>query len=179
MVSKQINNNWAIALFKVAEQENKVDRFLNQCNILIEIFKNYPDYINIINDFKLSRSLRKLLIKNAFSNNLEVNILNFLYLLIDRNFFSQVYTILKKFRILCNEKKDIIFGVIFSISPLKKAEINALSEKISKKLKLNILLINKIDQSLIAGIKINVLNQIFDGSIKGQLIDMKSQIKKK
>lgn len=179
MISKQINNNWAVALFKVAEQENKIEQFLHQGNILIELFKSYPDYISIINDFKLNRNLRKLLIKEVFSNNLEVSMLNFLYLLIDRNFFGQVYTILKKFRILCNEKKDIIFGIIFSISPLKKTEINILSEKISKKLKLNVHLINKIDQSLIAGIKIKILNQIFDGSIKGQLIDMKTQIKKK
>lgn len=165
-------------MFKIAENKNMIDSFLEESIILIDLFKKYPEYITLINNININKNLRKELITKAFAKSFNISFLNFFYLLIDRNFFSQLNYILKRFIVLCNESKNIIFGTVLSVRALTKNQVEVLSQKISNKLKKNIHLTNKIDQTLIAGIKIKVLNQIFDGSIKGQLNDMKTQIKK-
>jgi F-type H+-transporting ATPase subunit delta len=56
---------------------------------------------------------------------------------------------------------------------LKKKDIKAIEEKLSKKFAFHINLVNKIDQRLIGGIQVVVANQIFDLSIQGQLDKLK------
>jgi F-type H+-transporting ATPase subunit delta len=56
---------------------------------------------------------------------------------------------------------------------LRAEDITTIEAKVSKKLGLQVKLINKIDPKLIGGVQVVAANQVFDGSLKGQLANMK------
>ena len=64
---------------------------------------------------------------------------------------------------------NVKYGIIYSTEKLSKEEITKFEKKLSKKLFTEVLLVNKIDKSLLAGIKIKVGDYIIENSIEGFL----------
>ena len=64
---------------------------------------------------------------------------------------------------------NVKYGIIYSTEKLSKEEITKFEKKLSKKLSTEVLLVNKIDKSLLAGIKIKVGDYIIENSIEGFL----------
>ena len=77
--------------------------------------------------------------------------------------------IFKKYIELANSKMNVKYGIIYSVEKLSKEEITKFEKKLSKKLSTEVLLVNKIDKSLLAGIKIKVGDYIIENSIEGFL----------
>ena len=77
--------------------------------------------------------------------------------------------IFKKYIELANAKMNVKYGIIYSTEKLSKEEITKFEKKLSKKLSTEVLLVNKIDKSLLAGIKIKVGDYIIENSIDGFL----------
>ena len=77
--------------------------------------------------------------------------------------------IFKKYIELANAKMNVKYGIIYSTEKLSKEEITKFEKKLSKKLSTEVLLVNKIDKSLLAGIKIKVGDYIIENSIEGFL----------
>ena len=149
---------------------------LKETNELINVFTTYPQLVSILSTRNLTKEDQKKIIDKIFANKIDLTFLNFFKLLVDRKFFFLVVFILKKFRNLCNEKLLIIYGTIFSTTKLSSNQINKIAKKISKKFNSKVELINKIDSSLIAGVKVKIKDQIFDGSIQGQLLVIKKKL---
>lgn len=169
--------NWAIALVKLAQEEEKVDLLLKQAIKLKDLFFANREIIDILASNNLKKPQRKKIIDHIFKNQINDIFINFFKLLIDQNCFRQVLTIIKNFRDICNELNNVAYGTVFSTIKLKKEQVLKIEAKISKNLHQKIELVNKIDPSLIAGIKIKIKDKIFDGSIKGRLLAMKQSIK--
>ncbi|WP_338966879.1 MULTISPECIES: F0F1 ATP synthase subunit delta [unclassified Spiroplasma] len=171
--------NWAWALLKLGEEEKQLDIMLRQSIHLIKLFFEYPRIIDILSTHNLEKQKQKKIIDKIFQDKANDIFVNFFKLLIDRNNFRQVRLILKVFRNLCNERANVFYGIVFSTIKLQEEVIDKIEKKIGKILQQKVELINKIDLSLIAGIKVKVQDQIFDGSIKGRLLAMKRNIENK
>ena len=176
MMDEGLANQWSNGLFQLAREIKKITQFAEESNKLIDIFTTYPEFINIVSSSNLTIETRKQIINDTFKNYIEPYILNFFLLLIDEHHFQFVRFILKEFRKLCNEYYDINYGIIYSVVALSKQQINQIKLKIEKLINHKIKVINKIDKSLIGGIKVKVRNQVFDGSVKGQIDQLKQEL---
>lgn len=168
MVKETVIENWANALYDIAKENNKVLLYLEQTTVIINLLKQYPEYLKIISNSNILKEKRKTVIDETFKNNFEVHIVNTLKLLIDRNYISSTRYIFKEVRKLLNMANSVQYGTVFSVLPLTKSQLERIKDKISKKLNQEVELVNKIDPSLIGGIKIKVKNQIIDGSLQGR-----------
>lgn len=176
MMDEAIINQWSNALFQLAKENNKITKFTEESTDLIDIFASYPQFIDIVSSNNLSKEVQKSIIITTFENNIEPYILNLFLLLIDGHYFRYIRTILKDFRKLCNEYHDINYGIIYSVIKLTPQQIKQIQTKIEKIINHKIEVVNKIDASLIGGIKVKVQNQVFDGSIKGQIEQLKQEL---
>lgn len=175
LISEKKIDNYAVALMNLALETNKIDHFLEVSNEIIELFKQDPDYINLMINTKISKKERKNILTKPFQNVIDQLILNTFFLLIDHNSFNYVIKIFKQLRKLINNNYDVQYGNIYSIQPLTKKQISIIKTKLSKKNGYHIELINKIDTSLLGGIKIKIKHEIIDGSISGQLETMRQK----
>lgn len=176
MMDEDVVNQWSNGLFQLTKEIKKVTKFAEESNQLIDIFATYPDFIDIASSSNLTTELRKSIIIDTFQNRIEPYLLNFFLLLIDQHQFRYVRLILKEFRKICNEYHDIHYGIIYSVVKLSSQQIKKIQVKIEKIINYKIEVVNKVDESLIGGIKVKVQNQVFDGSIKGQIERLKSQL---
>jgi len=154
-----------------------VTQYGQDTNVLIDLFANYQTFLDIVSSgSSLTLALRKKIIIETFKGNVDKYLLNFFLLLVEQRHFRYVRLILKEFRKLCNEYYDIHYGIIYSVIPLSDQQIKKIKSKIEKIVNHKLEVVNKLDPSLIGGIKIKVNNQVFDGSIKGQIEQLKGDL---
>lgn len=79
-------------------------------------------------------------------------------------------------KLIANEEDGVVKGIVYSVRPLDADEMQRITDFASNKFNRKTTLINKIDKSLISGIKLEVGDQIIDGSLKSQLDDLRSSL---
>ncbi|WP_368486322.1 F0F1 ATP synthase subunit delta [Spiroplasma sp. DGKH1] len=175
IVSQKFIENYAVALLELAVEKKKIDEYLKTANVIIDLFKEYPNYIKMLSNTYESKEERKVLLSKVFKGKIEADILHALYLLIDRESFYAVRLIFKHLRKLINERNDVQYGNVYSVEPLTQEQIKRIQDKLIKKFGYNIELVNKIDPNLIGGVKVKIKHEIIDGTLAGQLKTMKEK----
>lgn len=79
-------------------------------------------------------------------------------------------------KLIANEEDGIVKGIVYSVRPLDEEEIRKITEFADKKFNRKTVLINKIDKTLISGIKLEVGDQVIDGSLKNRIDDLRSSL---
>ena len=96
--------------------------------------------------------------------------------MIKKHRFIEIKHIKNEFNKLANQELGIFDGYVYSVNYLTKEQINRIEVSISDVLHHRVELINKIDESLIGGVKVAVNDHVFDGSIKYKLANMKQML---
>ncbi|WP_338985196.1 F0F1 ATP synthase subunit delta [Spiroplasma endosymbiont of Diplazon laetatorius] len=176
MIKQTLINNWATAICELAIEEKKVESFTETFEDLKKIFEENQEAIDYLSNKFISLDKRIKFVDEVFKKEIDLLILNFLKLITEReNFFSINYILKATIKKLW-ESLEIKKGIIFSTIEIDKKSISIMEEKIHKKINQRIKLENQIDNSLIAGIRIEVANNVFDYSLKGKVEDMKNSI---
>ncbi len=174
-----IYSNYASALLSIAKAENKVVEYklalleVEQYLLSHQDVKVYLESYFV--DFDAKCEVVDLLGKSFKLENLS----NFIKVLIKKHRFNLFKAIVKEFVEISNEEIGIKEGIVYSTVPLENSEISRLEKAIENKLKQKVELTNKIDSSLIGGVKIAISDHVFDGSIKGKLENLKLNLKER
>jgi F-type H+-transporting ATPase subunit delta len=169
---------YSLALFSIAEEENKVNEYFIDAKMILETFSN-PDYlplIDILNSRGLTLDKKEKIINEVFVN-VEQYISNFMKLLVFRSKIKLITNIMRVFIKHCCEFLKIKEGTVYSATVLEKAEIKKIEKKISLEQDCKVSLVNLIDKELISGIRIVIGNNIIENSIISDLEEMKKMLK--
>lgn len=175
MVNETIITQWSHAFLQLVIEEKQVKQYGEEAGILIDLFTKYPDFLNVVASGVLPFAEKTSIIKETFKS-FSKYMINFLLLLAQQNYFRYAVIILKEFRKECNAYDGIQYGVVFSVVPLTSGQMKQLEAKVKAVTKQTVELVNKIDASLIGGVKIKVKNQVFDGSVKTQIDQLRSNL---
>lgn len=169
---ENVASRYGLALYSLAFDLNQVDEYENEMKMFREIFHENEEFLNILNSSFLTQIERKKILKDTLKG-CEENILNFFNIIIDNNRVMMIPSIIDAFITYCNDSKGIKEGYIYSVNELDKKQIEEITNKISKIEKKNIYLTNRLDKSLIGGVKVIIGEHVYDGSIKHQYEKMK------
>jgi len=150
--------------------------------ILTEVAESFSDENNMrfITSPLISLEQRKDVIAEiAKQYNLPLPINNLLMVLLESGRFKFLPYVAQAYRELVDETSGIVTANILSVAPLEEPILAQLREKLSKKLNKKVTLINKIDPSLIGGIRTEVGSLVIDGSIRGYLDSLRETLKKR
>ena len=104
--------------------------------------------------------------------------LNFVYVLIDKGRTSQIKKIAKRYIELYDKDRGIAEGKVFSVVKLTPDQIQKFETEMSRLLQRNIKLENRVDPSLIGGVKIQVGGKMIDQSYRGDLERLREELEK-
>lgn len=172
-----VSSRYGLALFSLAQEENKVSEWQNEVKELSRIFKENTGFIMVLGSSFLPREERQEILTKTLKG-VDKEIIALISLVIDHNRTSSLLDIFECFNSYCNEYKGVCEGRIYSTLKLEQTVIRQIEEKISKIEHQNVELKNIIDPTLIGGVKIVVHDRIYDGSIKHQLEEMKKDLLK-
>ena len=174
----EIAQNYASALLSLAVDDNKVIDYQKEVKELRKIIRDNEDFILLLDSRFLSIEER---MDNAekILKGFSPDVVNFIKIIIKHNRVSYLEDILEAFNSLCNEKQDIVEGLIYSAFPLEESTLQKIKNKISAIENHEVDLITRIDPSLIGGVKVVINSHVYDGSIKNQLEKMQIDLLRK
>ena len=105
-----------------------------------------------------------------------VYVLHFLCLLVDKKRERNIEAVCEEFNSLCNDYFNVLEGVVYSTKALTKDQINNIEESIRIKLNKKVELTNKLDSSLIGGLKVVVGDTVFDNSLQHKMEALKNEL---
>lgn len=164
------------ALFDAAVELDKIEEIRDEITALDEIFKSQPHYTEIMENPALPVGVKKGLIRDAFEGKVMEQVLSFLFILVDKRRFAHFHGIVKQYLKLLDKRNHMGYGKILSAVPLTDEQIARFEEETGKLMGEKIMLKNRIDPSLIGGVKIKVDGKLIDASVSGRLKHMKEKL---
>ena len=169
----EVKQEYGNALFSLSKDSGVSDEVLADVKMLIDLFKSQPDYIKLLSAPNLKKEDRTNLLDEAFRGRINIYTLNFMKLLIDRGYFHDIIGCLNEFINSYNIDNNIEVVTVISSVALSQEQKDRLCAKLSDKLSKSIQLNERIDASLIGGVRIETKSDMLDGSVKSRLDDIK------
>lgn len=172
-MNNEIVNNFALAILDIYIETKKINKLEEETNALITILNQNPKLPMILNSSKIKKSERKELIDKWFKASFSKKLINAMKLMIDKSIIIYIKQIFLELIILINKFNHLKTAIVYSVIKLKKIQMEKLKIKLQKVIPGKIKMINKIDKSLIGGIKIVVEDLVYDYSIASKLAILK------
>lgn len=176
MAGLKVDITYATALFNAGKDTKQVEVFQEELEALSAIFRNEPSLFQIIATPVVPKKEKKELLISIFKGRVSEEMLNFLCVLVDRGRAAKFKDIAKQYKKIVDQNNRISEGDIFSPKKLSAKQILDFQEKVGGLINQNVKLINKIDNSLIGGVKVYIEGKVIDASVKTRLRVLKENI---
>jgi len=172
--------SYARNLMELANQEGSVDECYREIkNINNELNRN-EELAKYIVSAEHSSTDKKRKLQEVFNNELDESILYGLFLVIDsipRKHMELEF--IREFLAYYYQSRGMVLGTVYSANELTSKEIASLEAAFSYKLEHAIKLENKIDKSLIGGVKVIINDNVWDGTYRSKIEDLRASLLKK
>lgn len=168
-----LDRRYALALYEVAKEKNKVDEYINDLREICDLIENNKDFYEVVKHPQISTKNKKRTFINIFKGKIDEELLSFLLILIEKDRILYLREKLNEMEKIDLERKNILSAVVKTAVPLLESEISNLQEKLEKQYNKKIIMATEIDKSLLGGVYVRVGNDVIDGTIKSKLEEMK------
>ena len=159
---------YAESLFDLAKEMNQVEAYSKDIDLIRAVFESDPGFVPFFSHVLIEDEAKCALLDN-----------NFLKLLVRKRRMRYVMEIIEAFKALTNEHFGILEGILYANYDISVQEVKEVEDALSKKENKTIRLRVVNDPSLIGGIKVEINNRVFDGSIKNKVALLKKELLRK
>ena len=170
----EVSLQYAKSLYDLSKD---LDQDLNDLEVLKSCISNSNELVKVLMHPSISKEETKELFKNLLSGKVEDYFLYFIYVLVDNERILELENIYDTFKMLVDEKKNILNCEVISKYPLDNNIKEDLIKYLSQKYQKEIILKELVNDELIGGIKIIVQNEVIDYTIDSTLTNLKNTIK--
>jgi F-type H+-transporting ATPase subunit delta len=144
-----------------------------------EDFEREPEFLEALSSYAAPKESQLALIDKVYGGVGLKHLCPFLKTLVDKRVIRHFKEISAAFLDLSNAANGIEEGIAYSAAPLSKEEIASLEKAMGKRLGVKVSLRNRVEPSLIGGVRVYVMGKAFDGSVEGRIEAMRSELLKK
>ena len=165
------------SLYDLAAEEQLTDVIMEQLQEVRQIFGENPEYLSLLSEPSLAKQERLNMIDAAFGSQAERYLVNFLKLLCEKNILKEFGGCCDEYTRRYNVDRGIAEAIVTSAVALNKNQLDALKAKLEKISGKKISMIQKVDPSVVAGIRVEVDGKQFDGTVQGRMSELSAKIK--
>lgn len=103
-------------------------------------------------------------------------VLNLVLLLLKRGRIEQLPRVATEFRRLDDRRNNLVHATVTSAAPLKPAEVKAIAARLEELTGSTVDLETSVDPDLLGGVVVRVGDRLIDGSVRGRLERLRSQL---
>lgn len=172
-----IGRRYAKALLELAEEQKQMDAVVADIAKVREAWQLSADFRALVSNPVLPRQAIKSVL-NAILEKLAVSDLvrNTLNLLVDRGRLAQLDQIVEEFDVLAEAKTGRVRAEITTARPMSDSYFEQLKTKLAEITGAEVVVVKKEDPSLIGGVVTRIGDQVFDGSIKNRLTELRETL---
>lgn len=179
MVTGSVSRRYAKALFALAVEAGRVEPWSDALETLGLVLAGAPDVAAALSSPAYSRDQRHDLVAQlAGALRLEAEPTNLLLLLGDRNRLDQLGQVAQAFTALADAHLGKVRAKLTSAFPLDAASVEAISARLDRAAKAQVIVEREVDPALLGGVVAQMGNLVFDGSLRTQLEDLRSSLKR-
>ena len=167
----------ARSLMELANQEGLVELLFSEIKRINDELNRNAELSRYIDSSDYSAEEKKARLQDVFDHDLDDSVLYALFQVIGRIPQKHVErALIRSFLSYYYQLRGYVFGTAYSANELDAGELVNLEAAFSYKLKQAIRLENKIDKSLIGGVKVEISDEVWDGSYKARMKDLRSAL---
>ncbi len=178
MIAWEVAKKYANALFLSARDKGNMQQVYEQLNDLNVIIEKDDLLLTFLGAPQILVEEKRSLIQKVFGSHMDRLLLEFMYVLVNKNRVAYLAEIIDEFTRHVEAEKGLGRVTVISAVPLSDGERNKLIEKMKLKTGLKIVLEEKVSTSILAGMIIILHNEIIDGSVRRELDVLKEQLNK-
>lgn len=176
-MGKLVGNRYAISLFDAGLELDKIEEFYKEINFIGHVLNREKRLLEVLVHPRISKSEKKEIIDNIFKDKISQEIKNFFYIIIDKRREDNLLSIVDEFNLKYDEYKNIVNVEATTAIKMEDKSREKLISSLEKKMNKTIILTNKIDPSIIGGVKLRLNDKFIDNTLKTQLGNMETHIK--
>ena len=173
MSQSTVAKRYAQALFEVAKGQNILNEVSADMKELLFVVENNTELFTLLNNPKLSVARKKDMVSEIFVGATSV-VVNAIKVLIEKKRVNDIGALASNYLALADAAQGTAVATVYSTRELtgeEQAEISASFGQLVGKQSLTIT--NKIDASLIGGVRVQIGNYIFDNTVASKLEGLK------
>lgn len=161
---------YAQALLSIAQSKNQVDEISRLAADFLDVLKSSDELSAFVANPIISSEAKKGVLNQVLGDDANLQIKNFLMLLVDRGRIASVEPILQTFQAKVRELTQTVLAEVISAVELTSEQKETVRQKVQSITQANAVeLESRIDPDLIGGVIIQIGSQVLDASIRGQL----------
>lgn len=172
----KVQRVYCTALFELGVESNMLDAFSEQMRTASKVFETTPEFVKLLSAPTVSAEEKSKMITTVFAGRFDKSIESFIHLLTDNGRIAMFEMIADEFIKMYNEHNNILEVTATTSISLSRELRDKLKAKLGSISGKNIVLVEKLDPSILGGIVLSYENTRLDASVKGKLEKMKSQI---
>ncbi len=176
MAELTISSVYGTALFEVAQEGNTLEDMLSEIEGIVSLLDEIPLLFQYLSMPTIPKDEKKKILKACFEGQISNELLNFLYILVDKKRIRNAKEIARFYKKKMNLSKNISEGILYSAEPLTAEEIESFERQTEGLLQKTVKLSNEADASIIGGVKIFIEGKVIDATVRTRLHDLKERL---
>ena len=176
MAELTVDGTYGYALYLAAKEMDKIQLIRKEAKEVQSILEAEPDFVEFINTPVIPAKDKKAVIDEVFRHKISDELVNLLFVLVDKGRTRHITKIFKSYESKINEVEGFAVGKILSVIPLTNEQLKKFEEETARLLQERIKLENVVDPRLLGGIKIFINGKVIDASLRSRLNSLTSTI---
>ena len=164
------------SLYDLAAEEGLSEEILKQMEMVDVLFKENPAYITLLSEPSIPRRERLGLLEEAFKDQLHPYLLNYLMILLENSLLRGYSASCRTYRSSYYKDHGIEEATVTSAVALSQAQAEALQARLEAISGKKILLRQRVDSSILGGLKVEIGGKLLDGTVMGRLTDLRKKV---
>lgn len=165
----ELAREYGDGLYALTEEESISQEVLAQMLELKALFRSQPDFIRLLGNMSLSKDERVKILDSVLRGQIHPYLLNFLKILCERGALTEYEGCLAAFKTLYNQAHGIVEASVTTAVALDDDQRARMSEKLSAMTGKTVVLTEKVDESLMGGVLLEMNGQRYDNTLRNRL----------
>lgn len=177
MSASVVARRYAKALYELAAEQKSTEKVQRDLAELAQALESNAELRNVFENPKFGPDLKKKVLQSVAARmGTSPVVVSTLKLLVDRGRVSAIPALSEAFATLAEERSGRIRAEIISALPLAETYTRELEKALSDATGRKVVLVKKVDPSIIGGVIAKVGDKVFDGSLKNKIHDLHAQL---
>ena len=173
----KIGNVYGEALYSLACEESLSGVILQELGALEQSFAQEPEFLRLLDAPNLTKEERCQVLDDSFRGKIQGYVLNFLKLLAEKSYARHFGDCCAAYRNRYNEENGILPVTAVTAVALSESQQTALSQKLAVVTGKTIRLQNRVDETVLGGIRLDYSGIRVDDTLAHRLEDIRAKLK--
>lgn len=165
----KVASRYAKSLIDLAQEQGSLEVIKVDMEQIVALIKSSSELQAVLGNPIIKTDKKNSILEALFKDKVRPEILGFFNIMVRKGRSELVYATAQEFIREYNEVKGIVKAEVTSATALSEANLQSLKAKIAQEINAEVILTNKVDETLIGGFVVKVGDRQLDVSIAGKL----------